>query len=177
MVKKILVIGCSGSGKSTFTVKLADLTGIKAIHLDRLWWKPNWAEETRENFDQKLCKVFGLDGWIIDGNFSRTLEQRVSQADMVFRFEIGTFACVLGYFKRLISGKLGKKRNDITEGCNERLDISFVKYIIGFSKNNKKDTDELLSRYPDVKVITFTSRKDANRYINGLKKYYKNKMR
>lgn len=170
--KRIMVIGCPGSGKSTFSKRLSQLTGIDLTHLDKLGWKTGWVKESRENFDKKLCDVIVKDSWIIDGNYSRTMEMRLQRADIVFQFKLSTFDCLYGHIKRVIKGKLGEKRSDITAGCDECFDIEFVKYIIGFKNENEKNNQILLSKYPNVKVISFYSRAQADKYLKGLEKYY-----
>ena len=172
MKKKIVVIGCPGSGKSTFAKRLSALTGIPVVHLDNLWWKPGWVEEDKSAFDEKLGRVLQLDSWIIDGNYNRTLEMRLQCADIVYNFKVGTFSCLYGYFKRLVLGKFGVRRSDITVGCDERFDSEFVKYIIGFKSGYEKTTEELLKKYPDVKEVNFYSKKQADRYLAGLEKHY-----
>ena len=97
---------------------------------------------------------------------------RLERAQIVYRFRIGTLACLQGYAKRLIQGKLKVERTDITDGCEERLDWDFLKFIAGFSRNQEKQTDEILKKYPDVKVITFRSRKQAERYLDKLESHY-----
>lgn len=172
MKKRILVIGCPGSGKSTFAKRLSKLTGIPVTHLDNLWWKPGWVEEKREVFDEKLYKLLENESWIIDGNYNRTLEMRLQNADMVFNFKVGTISCLYGYFKRLILGKLGNSRIDITAGCEEKLDPEFIRYIIGFRGNQEKATEGILKKYSDVKVVDFYSRYQADRYLEKLEAHY-----
>ena len=79
MGKRICVIGRPGSGKSTFAIKLAKKTGLPLVHLDQIWWKENWVESTREEFDQKLAEKLAMDSWIIEGDYSRTLKMRCAK--------------------------------------------------------------------------------------------------
>ena len=79
--RKILVIGCPGSGKSTFSKNLRDITGLPLFHLDNIWWKPDKSHISREEFDQKLDEILRTDRWIIDGNYSRTFETRFQACD------------------------------------------------------------------------------------------------
>ena len=76
-MEKILIIGCSGSGKSTLAVALGEKLGLPVVHLDQLWWKEGWRNVTREEFDSRLAMAMNMDGWIIDGNYSRTMEMRL----------------------------------------------------------------------------------------------------
>lgn len=97
-MKRIMVIGCSGSGKSTFALELGRITGIEVTHLDRLNWRAGWKEVSRNEFDRQLDEVLKKDSWIIDGNYSRTMEKRLEKAQVVFRFRLSTAACLYGYF-------------------------------------------------------------------------------
>ena len=113
---------------------------------------------------------------IIDGNYSRTMEKRLEKAQVVFRFRLSTAACLYGYFSRLIKGKLGKKRIDMAEGCSERFDLDFVRFIAGFENDNAERTEKLLEKYPHVKVIRFNSRRQAEKFLKGSQEYYDKKL-
>lgn len=175
-MKRIMVIGCSGSGKSTFALELGRITGIEVRHLDRLNWRAGWKEVSRNEFDRQLDEVLKKDSWIIDGNYSRTMEKRLEKAQVVFRFRLSTAACLYGYFSRLIKGKLGKKRIDMAEGCSERFDLDFVRFIAGFENDNAERTEKLLEKYPHVKVIRFNSRRQAEKFLKGSQEYYDKKL-
>lgn len=175
-MKRIMVIGCSGSGKSTFALELGRITGIEVTQLDRLNWRAGWKEVSRNEFDRQLDEVLKKDSWIIDGNYSRTMEKRLEKAQVVFRFRLSTAACLYGYFSRLIKGKLGKKRIDMAEGCSERFDLDFVRFIAGFENDNAERTEKLLEKYPHVKVIRFNSRRQAEKFLKGSQEYYDKKL-
>ena len=87
-MQKVLVIGCSGAGKSTFARRLRDITGLPLYYLDRLWHKADRTHITREEFDRVLAEWLARPAWIIDGDYSRTLPQRLEACDTVF-FQIG----------------------------------------------------------------------------------------
>ena len=89
-MKKIIVIGCPGSGKSTFARKLRDITGLPLYYLDMIWHKPDKTTVTREEFDTELEKILEKDSFIIDGNYGRTLEKRFLCCDTVFLFDLPT---------------------------------------------------------------------------------------
>lgn len=175
-MKRIMVIGCSWSGKSTFALELGRIKGIEVTHLDRLNWRAGWKEVSRNEFDRQLDEVLKKDSWIIDGNYSRTMEKRLEKAQVVFRFRLSTAACLYGYFSRLIKGKLGKKRIDMAEGCSERFDLDFVRFIAGFENDNAERTEKLLEKYPHVKVIRFNSRRQAEKFLKGSQEYYDKKL-
>ena len=87
-MKKILVIGCPGSGKSTFSRRLRDRTWLPLYPLDLLWHRPDKTTVSEAEFDAALAEILRKDRWIIDGNFSRTLERRLEECDTVFLFDL-----------------------------------------------------------------------------------------
>lgn len=89
-MKRVLVIGCPGAGKSTFASRLRDVTGLSLYYLDMMWHKPDRTTVTREQFDARLQSILKRDAWIIDGNYARTLPQRLEYCDTVFFLDFPT---------------------------------------------------------------------------------------
>ena len=129
-MKKIIIIGCPGSGKTTFAEKLRDKSGIELFYLDAIWHKPDRTHISREEFDERLGDILALDEWIIDGNYSRTLERRIAMADGVFLFDLPIEDCLAGAMARL-----GEKRCDMPFVDTE-LDPAFEQEILDFPKKN-----------------------------------------
>ena len=155
-MKKIIVIGCPGSGKTTFAERLADKTGIPLFYLDKIWHKPDKTHISREEFDRRLSEILTGDSWIIDGNYSRTLERRIVASDTVILFDLPTNICIEGAISRL-----GKKRRDIP-WIDYQLDLEFKKEIENFSEKTLPTVYELLSKYKEGrKIIIFKSRDEA----------------
>ena len=92
-MKRVIVIGSPGSGKTTFAEKLNKRTGLPLYYLDAIWHKPDKTHISREEFDSRLSEILARDSWIIDGNFSRTLESRLAECDTVFLFDLPTVGC------------------------------------------------------------------------------------
>ena len=107
-MKKIIIIGCPGSGKTTFAQKLSDKSRLPLFYLDAIWHKPDRTHISRDEFDARLGKILSLDEWIIDGNYSRTLERRIAACDTVILFDLPTDVCLEGAVARI-----GKKRPDM----------------------------------------------------------------
>ena len=107
-MKKIIVIGCPGSGKTTFARSLAEKLGISLYHLDAIWHRPDKTHITREEFDSRLTEIMTTDTWIIDGNYSRTIESRIISCDTVILFDLPVDICLEGAISRL-----GKERYDM----------------------------------------------------------------
>ena len=106
-MKKIIIIGCPGSGKSTFARKLSAKTNIPLYYLDMIWHKPDKTTVTEKEFDEKLKNLMQKDEWIIDGNYMRTLEMRLKECDTVFLLDIPIRICL-----ESAESRIGKKRQD-----------------------------------------------------------------
>ncbi|MEE0840408.1 MAG: AAA family ATPase [Acutalibacteraceae bacterium] len=101
-MKRILIIGNSGSGKTTFAKALAEKTQLPLIHLDKLFWCGEWEHLSRDEFDAILQKELEKPEWIIDGNFSRTIPHRLKYCDTVFYFDLPTITCLWGSTVRVV---------------------------------------------------------------------------
>lgn len=162
-MQKILVIGSPGSGKSTFSKILSEKLNIPLVHLDSLWWKEGWVENTREEFDALLLRELEKENWIIDGNFSRTLDMRLKYADTVIFFDYNRFLCLWRVLKRVVTNR-GKVRADMPLGCPERFNWEFMKYVYEFNDKQRADIYKKLSTNPQVRVIIIKKRKDLREF-------------
>ena len=100
-MKRVIVIGCPGSGKTTFAEKLNKITGLPLYYLDAIWHKPDKTHIPREEFDRRLLEILATDEWIIDGEYGRTVEMRLKECDTVFLFDLPTEVCLQGVTNRL----------------------------------------------------------------------------
>lgn len=162
MEKKILVIGSPGSGKSYFSKQLAKITSIPVFHLDLLYWNENWVPTPAPEFDLKLKEIMEQSEWIIDGNFQRTLEMRLKEANLVYFLDLPVEVCVKAEKERR-----GIPRSDFPSFLNEGEDPEFVDYIREFPQKNKPIILELIKK-SNVKVITIKSREEMDKYLEGL---------
>ena len=166
-MEKILIIGCSGSGKTTLAVALGEKLGLPVVHLDQLWWKEGWRNVTREEFDSRLAMAMNMDGWIIDGNYSRTMEMRLAKCDTVIYLDFNRWACLRGMCQRVF-GNYGKVRPDMAQGCPERFDPSFVKWIWDYNKNNRVQNYMYLAQAKHAKTIVLKNRKEVRVFLRNL---------
>lgn len=164
MMKKIIVIGCPGSGKTTFAEKLNKCTGLPLYYLDAIWHKPDRTHISREEFDERITEIFSLHEWIIDGNYKRTIEARLKQCDTVFLFDLPTEVCIQGATERI-----GKGRYDLP-WIETELDPEFEEFIKEFPEKTLPYIYELIEKYKAEKqVVIFKSRKDADEYLTYLR--------
>ena len=160
-MKKAIVIGSPGAGKSTFSKNLHEKTGLKLYHLDMIWHLPDRTTISKEEFDEKLLEILKTDSWIIDGNYSRTIEMRLQYCDTVFLMDYPLDVCLAGANERV-----GQKREDIP-WVEEQLDDEFKEFILDFPKTQLPRIYQLIEQYQEGKEIhIFRSREDADQYLN-----------
>ncbi len=159
---RIVVLGCSGSGKSTFAKKLAARTGLPLIHLDNIWWKEDRTHISREEFDLRLAEVLQGEKWIIDGDYSRTYEPRIAACDTVIFLDLGEEECMAG-----ITGRVGQARTDIP-WTEQELDPELVEMVRSYRETKRPKLLALFDKYPKKRVITFTSRAAADAWLEEL---------
>lgn len=163
-MKKIIVIGSPGAGKSVFSKKLKSITNIPLYHLDMLYHKVDGTHISKEELEEKLKEIFKKDNWIIDGNYQRTIEMRLKECDTVFLLDIPTEDCIAG-----AESRVGKKREDMP-WVEEQIDEIFKQSIIDFSNEKLPQIYELLNKYKDhINIVIFKSREETDNYINSYK--------
>lgn len=160
---KIMIIGSPGAGKSTFSRKLRDITGLPLYYLDTLWHKPDQTNISKEEFDARLNEIIKKDKWIIDGNYQRTLEMRLRECDTVFLLDYPLEVCLAG-----AEARVGKKREDLP-WLELNFDEEFKRAILDFSKDQLPQIYGLLEQYQESReVIIFRSRQEADDYLSML---------
>ena len=165
---RISIIGGSGSGKSTLATILSKELNIPAVHLDAINYKANWVEIDNEEREKIINKKSNEEKWIIDGNYNKTLKERLDKSDLVIWLDYSSFAHLKGILKRLI--KYSNKEKPELPGCKERFNLTFLKYVITYNKKKRPEVLKLLSSVPDEKLLIFKKQKDLN---NWLKKFTK----
>ena len=165
-MKKIIVIGCPGSGKSTLSLQLQRLTGIPLYHLDMMYWNADKTTVEKSVFLSRLDEVMGNDKWIIDGNYISTMEQRISASDTVIFLDYPTELCLDG-----VRSRRGKARLDMPWIESEE-DAEFIEFIKSYSKNVRPKVLELLQKYSDKSIFIFKNRGEADEFLCAI---WKNK--
>lgn len=168
-MNKVIVIGCPGSGKTTFAEKLNKCTGLPLYYLDAIWHKPDKTHISREEYDERLSEIFAMPRWIIDGNYKRTIEARIKNCDTVFLFDLPTEVCIQG-----ATDRIGKGRYDLP-WIETELDPEFKQFIEEFPANTLPYIYELIDEYKSEKqVIIFKSRQEADEYLNNIRRTNEN---
>ena len=163
MFQRIIVIGCPGSGKSTFSRKLREITGLPLYYLDMIWHKEDGNTVSKEEFDKKLTSILQQDRWIIDGNYQRTLGMRLERCDTVFLLDYPLEVCLSG-----AEARIGTKREDLP-WQEEALDPEFRQWILDFPRDRLPGLYQWVEEYRDKRnVVIFKKRQEADAFMEEL---------
>ena len=161
-MKKVIVIGCPGSGKSTFSRALNLKTGLPLHHLDMMKWKADKTTVTREVFLKRLHKVLPQDNWIIDGNYFSTMEMRIDACDTIIFLDYDTATCLNG-----IKSRIGQVRTDMP-WIETEPDPDFIDFIKSYNTNMRPKVIALLEANTDKNIVHLENRNQADNYLASL---------
>jgi adenylate kinase family enzyme len=133
---RIAVLGCGGTGKSTAAREIAGILGLPLVHLDALHWLPGWQARPEAEWEGLQRELVAKDRWIMDGNYSRTLEIRLRRADAVLFLDLPRRIALWRAFWRSVR-LYGRVRPDLGEGCPEHIDVEFLRWIWDFPRRTR----------------------------------------
>ena len=162
-MKKVIVIGCCGSGKSTFARHLHACTGIPLFHLDQLNWDADKITVEKTVFLNRVKEVIQKDSWIIDGNYGSSMEMRMQACDTVFFLDYPVDICIQGIYDRV-----GKVRTDMP-WVEDEVDEDLIEFVKNYEKEDRPEVLNLLSKYNGKDIHIFNTRKDAKAYLESFK--------
>jgi adenylate kinase family enzyme len=158
-MQRILIIGSSGAGKSTFARKLGATTGLPVVHIDQLYWGPGWVPVPRDVYLERLRQAVAQERWIMDGNSPSTLDLRLPRADRIILMERSRFACLARIGLRIMSS-YGQVREDMAPGCPEKFDREFLKFVWNYPVKDWLEVLAAIERH-GARDRTTTLRSDA----------------
>lgn len=166
---RIMIVGCPGSGKTTFAVELGEILEREVVHLDKLLWLPNWQMMEYEERRKIHNHVISGDRWIVDGMWRSHVAERIERATLVYFLDYPRrISMWRALVRRIRFG--GKQRFDIADGCKEQLDSYFINYIKNFRRDVRPYLVSQLECNKDhLEVITFTHPRQAKRYLKQLR--------
>ena len=164
---RVLIIGCGGAGKSTLARQLGEKLNLPVVHLDSIFWLPGWVEMEKDEFDARIRAEMAKETWILDGNYNRTLPERIARCDTIIYLDFSRTACLYGIFKRLLTN-IGKTRPDMGAGCKEKVDLDFVKWVWNFNKHKREKYYRLLNEAEGVETIVLKNRRMVRRFLTSL---------
>ena len=162
-MKKIIVIGCPGSGKSTLSKELHRRTGLPLYHLDMMYWNADRTNVEKNIFLERLSAVLEEDEWIIDGNYQSTLDLRMQECDTVIFLDYPLDVCLDGILERR-----GKPRSDMPWVEPKQYDEEFIEFIKNYNFKSRPQVIKLLDTYFNKNILIFKSRSEANSFLSRL---------
>ena len=167
-MRKILIIGPGGAGKSTLAHQLGELLGIEVLHLDKLYWQPGWIEMPKPEWLRTVEELLSRDAWIMDGNYSGTLDIRYEACDTVIFMDMPRTLCIWRVLKRALMYR-NKSRPDMAEGCPEKLSLEFILWIWNYPKRTKPKIVRMLeSNLQAKKIVWLRSESDVKSFLAAL---------
>ena len=167
-MRRVMIVGGPGSGKSTLARAIGARTGLPVFHMDRIHYRPNWVERSREEKDRLTREVHGRDAWIFEGGHSRTYAERIERADTLIWLDIPVALRLWRILRRWVHYH-GRTRPDLPPGCTERVSLEFVAFILRTRRSARAKQEALWRDPPDhVRAYRLRSRRDVRRFLDGL---------
>lgn len=167
-MQRVLVIGISGAGKSTFGRTLASKTGLPLVHLDQEFWRPGWVETPRSEWRARVTELVARERWIVEGNYAGTLDLRLPRADTVIWFDYPTEKCIRRVLRRSVS-TYRQVRADMAAGCPERLDWEFLRYVWQFNRRERPKIVAILAKHArHLDPVVFRRDGEVAQFLAGL---------
>lgn len=164
-MRRILVLGCCGAGKSLLSRQLAEANDLPLIHLDAHYWRPGWVEPEAAEWRSTVERLVAQPAWVMDGNYKGTLDLRLPRAELVVLLEPGRLRCLQGALGRIWRHR-GETRPDMGAGCPERLDLDFLRYIWTFDAVIRPRVEQALAEhYRDGRVVRLASRAEVAGFL------------
>ena len=164
--RRISIVGCCGSGKSTLAKQIGNKCNLPIVHIDQLFWLPNWTQRKQSEFVCLHNEEIVKNRWVMDGNNSSTMKDRFNAADLVIVMNYPRWLSYARLLKRIIVFH-GQNRDDMALGCYERFDFQFFKYVFNFHKTTKVKIDAILNE-TKVRCIYLNSPQQTKQFIETL---------
>jgi adenylate kinase family enzyme len=163
-MKKVVVIGSGGSGKSRFSRLLGEILALPVVHLDKLFWQPNWTRTPEDEWIEIVSQEIAQDEWIMDGNFGGTRELRMRAADTIIFLDLPRWLCMWRILKRAILYR-GKDRPDMAKGCNERFDPEFIMWVWNYRARSRARALAEIDDLKDQNVFILKSSHEVEQFL------------
>lgn len=159
-MQRIAILGCSGSGKSTLARQLGVALNLPIVHLDQHYFSPGWVEPNQDDWRATVATLCAQDQWVMDGNYSKTHDIRLSRAELIIFLDFPTRLCLWRVLKRFWTYR-GKVRPDSAPDCPEKLDLQFLNYVLTFRHQRApKIRDTLFHLDKPVRILSHPSEID-----------------
>jgi adenylate kinase family enzyme len=165
VMRRVLIIGNSGGGKSTLARRLGDKLGLPVIHLDVLFWKPGWVESDDEEFRSRIAAALAAPAWVCDGNFGGSWDLRMPLADTIVWIDQPAWLCLIRAVGRVFEYRDGT-RPDMAEGCREKIDFKFYHFILTYDRKVRPKLEAALAHHgAHARILRLTSDREVEAFV------------
>jgi len=164
-MRRVLVIGSGGSGKTTLARRLGKSSGLPVVHLDARYWRPGWIPPPPADWEATVRQLLAAESWIMDGNYGGTLDLRLSACDTVVFLDLPRTVCLRRVLTRQVRW-WGRSRPELPVGCPERFSWKFLRWIWTYPSRRRAGILERLARLQPAKtVIHLRSDIEVERFV------------
>ncbi|MEE4011946.1 adenylate kinase [Roseibium sp. FZY0029] len=165
-MKRVVIAGCPGAGKSRAARTLSALTGLPVIHLDTHYWQPGWQRPSPETWHAIMEELIARPRWIMDGNYGSTLDLRLKAADTLIYLDFSTPVCATRVLKRSLLGRGGTRGGELPDGCLERFDWPFFKFVLNYRQSRRERDLESVAEFSGERYV-FTHPRQLKRFLRA----------
>jgi adenylate kinase family enzyme len=166
-MKRVMIIGSNGAGKSTFSYELSKRTKLPLVHIDKIYWRNRWEVTPKEEFDKIVMLEAQKPNWIMEGNNIRSINQRLQYADTVIWFEFSPILCIFNIVKREIKYR-NQVRPDMPDECVSQFNMKFLREVWRFNQINHTTIEKILKSDTKIQVIRFTNYRKVRDYLRNM---------
>jgi adenylate kinase family enzyme len=168
-MNRILVIGNAGAGKSTFARRLGRELALPVIHLDSHFWRSGWQIPETSIWRQQLVALSASPAWVMDGNYINTFDVRLPRADTLVWLDYPRGICIRRVLMRTIMGH-GRTRPDSAEGCPDRFDIAFLRYVWNFPLKHRPRVVAGIAQFGGhLRVVQLRCDRDVENFLTNIR--------
>jgi adenylate kinase family enzyme len=167
-MRRVMVIGGAGAGKSRLARQIGARFGLPVIHLDAIYWQAGWRERPREEAVALVRAAAEGEVWVMDGNYSDSMRDRLVRADTLVFLDLPSWRRLARLVRRMLTGH-GRVRPDMAEGCPERFDLGFLRWAAGYRRDGRIRALALLEKMPPhIKVHRLSSPAEVRAFVMHL---------
>ena len=164
-MQRVLVLGCSGAGKSTFGRRLAAMLDLPLVHLDQQFWRPGWQKPEPNEWRDQVVALAGKPAWVMDGTYANTFDIRMPRADTLIWLDHPRSVCLRRVLTRMLA-QYGRTRPDLPENCPERFDVAFLRYVWNFRKQQRPRIENGIKTFGShLRVIALRNDRDTRSFL------------